>query len=117
MQFGAGATANPVGLHGAHPFRPAGQLGQIVQQLIGVGGDAQEPLAQLALLHQGPGAPGTPLAVHLFVGQHRLVHRVPVDGGLLLVGQPRLQKLQKQPLGPAVVVAVAGGQLPIPVDR
>ena len=116
-EFRAGAAADPVGLHRAHPFWPALQLGQVVEQLVGVGGDLQEPLAQLALLHEGSRAPGPSLAVHLFIGEHRLIDRVPVHRGVLLVGQAGLQELQEQPLGPAVVIGVAGGQFPIPVDR
>ena len=116
-KFGTAAATDPVGLHRAHPLWPALELGQVVEQLVGVGGDLQEPLAQLALFHQGAGAPGAPFAVDLLVGQHRLVDRVPVDGGFLLISQPSLEKLQKQPLGPAVVVAVTGRHLPAPVDR
>ena len=110
-------AADPVGLHGAHPLRPAVEFRQIVEQLVGVGGDLQEPLAQLALFNQGAGAPGAPFAIHLFIGQHRLVDRVPVDRRLTAVGQAGIEELQEQPLGPAVVVGVAGGQLPVPVDR
>ena len=117
IKLGTRGAADPVGLHGAHPLGPALQLGQIVEKLIGIGGDLQEPLPQLALLHQGAGAPGAALPIHLLVGQNRLVHRIPVHRGLAPVGQPRFQELQEEPLGPAVVVAVAGGHLPLPVDR
>ena len=95
MQLGARTAANPVGLHGAHPLRPTLELGQIVQQLVGVGGDLEKPLAQLAFLHQGSGAPGAALAVHLFVGKHRLVDGIPVDACVLLVSEPSIKKLQK----------------------
>ncbi len=36
-------------------FRPAVQLVQAIQQLLGIVGDAQEPLRDLALLDQGTG--------------------------------------------------------------
>ena len=116
-QFGAGGTADPVGLHGAHPLRPAVELGQVIEQGVGVGGDLEKPLAQLALLHQGTGAPGAAVAIHLLIGEHGLVDGIPVDGGVLLVGQAGVEKLQEQPLGPAVVVGVAGRQFPAPVNR
>ena len=53
-KLGAGGTANPVGLHGAHALWPTREFGQVFQQGIGIGRDLQEPLAQLALFHQGP---------------------------------------------------------------
>ena len=116
-QFGAGGASDPVGLHGAHPLRPALQLGQVIEQGVGVGGDLEKPLAQLALLHQGTGAPGAAFAIHLLIGEHGLVDGIPVDGGVLLVGQAGVEELQEQPLGPAVVIGMAGRQLPAPVDR
>ncbi len=44
------AAADPVALHGEDFFRPAGKAVEIVEQLVGVVGDPQEPLFQLALL-------------------------------------------------------------------
>ena len=117
IQLGAAGAADPVGLHGAHPLRPARQLRQVVEELVGVGGDLEEPLAQLPLLHHSSGSPGAALPIDLLVGQHRLVHRIPVHRGLAPVGEARLEELKEQPLGPAVVIAVAGGHLALPVDR
>ena len=117
LQFGPGAAPDPVGLHGAHALGPTIELVEIVQQLLGVVGDLQKPLAQFALFHQGAGAPGATFAVHLLIGQHRLVDRVPIDRGVFLIGEAGLQELQEQPLGPAVVIGVAGGHFPLPVDR
>ena len=90
LQLCPRAAANPVGLHGAHPLRPAIELGEIVEQLVSVGSDLQKPLAQLALFHQSSGAPRSASAVHLFIGQYGLVDRVPIHGGILLVSQARL---------------------------
>ena len=117
LQLRTGAAADPVGLHGAHPLRPPLQAVEVVQQRLGVIGDLQKPLAQLPLFHQCPGSPGTPVTVHLFIGEHGLVDGIPVDRGFLAIGQARFEELQEQPLGPAVVIAVAGGHLPLPVDR
>src|SRR5262245_54888908 len=51
IDLGAGAPPNPIALHGDNPLRPAAfQSIQVVQQLIGVFGDADEPLFQLAQL-------------------------------------------------------------------
>ena len=117
LQLSAGAAADPVGLHRAHPLGPTFELIQVVEQLLRVVGDLEEPLAQLALFHQGAGAPGAALAIHLLVGEDGLIDRIPVDRRVLLIGEARLQELQEQPLGPAVVIGVAGGHFAIPVDR
>ena len=109
-------TTDPVGLHGANTLRPSLQLIQVLQKPLGVVRDAKKPLVQLSLLHQCTGAPGTPIGVHLLVGQHGLVHRIPVHRGVLAVGQAAIEQLNEQPLGPAVVVAVTGRLFPIPVD-
>ena len=117
LELSTGAAADPVGLHRAHPFRPTLQFREVIQQLLGVVGDLQEPLTQLALLNQRAGTPGTAFAVHLLIGEHGLVNGVPIDGGVLLIGQAGLEELKEQPLGPAVVVSVASRQLALPVDR
>ena len=88
---------------------------QVVQQLLGVVGDLEVPLRQLALGHLGTAA----LAVavdDLLVGQHRLVLRAPVDRAVLAVGQALLAELQEQPLRPAVVRRVAGVEPAGPVE-
>ena len=116
-QGGATGATNPIGLHGAHTLWPPLELLEIVEQLIGHRRDFQKPLAQLSLFNQGSRSPRTTVGVHLFVGEHRLVNGVPVDGGFFAVSQIGVEKLQKQPLGPAVVVAVAGRHFTRPVDR
>ena len=68
LQLRTGAAADPVGLHGAHPFRPPLQAIEVVQQGLGVIGDLQKPLAQLSLFHQCPGTPGAAVRIHLLVG-------------------------------------------------
>ena len=109
--FGA---ANPVALHGLDHLRPAFQIVDVVQQLFGVVGDLDEPLGDLFLLHRGVTAPAA-VVDNLLVGQYGHVVRAPVDGGGLLVDQALLVELGEEPLLPAVVVRLAGGQLPIPV--
>ena len=110
------AAANPVALHGADFFRPAGQLVQTLQQFVGVIGDAQEPLLQLALLDQrGLVPPAAAVGQHLLVGQHGGALRTPVHLALLAIGQPALQELQEEPLVPAVVIRQAGGDFLRPV--
>ena len=114
--MGALGAADPVALGGDDAVGPGGlQVVQVVQQLLGVVGDLEVPLRQLALGHLGAAA----LAVtvdDLLVGQHGLVDRAPVDRALLAVGQPALAEAQEQPLGPAVVVRVGGVQGAAPVE-
>ena len=51
----------------------------------------------------------------MFVSQHSLVFRAPVDLRVFAVSQPPLVHLQEHPLIPVVVLRVAGVQYPIPV--
>ena len=96
-----GAT-DPVALHRLDPLGPV-QIVDVVQQLLGVVGDLEEPLLQVLALDQVPGALTGAVGQDLLVGQHRLAARAPVDRGLGPVGQAGLQQLQEDPLGPADV--------------
>ena len=110
------ALADPVGLHRLHALRPAGHLVEIREELVGVVGDPQVVHRDLALLDRRAGAPAAAVD-HLLVGEHRLVDRVPVDHAGLLVRDALLEHLQEEPLVPAVVRGIAGGELARPVDR
>ena len=106
--------ADPVFLHQADPIGPTLQILQGVQKVVGVTGNAQEPLAQLPFFNLGARAPA--LAVdHLLVGQHGLFHRVPVDPRFLTIRQASLQKIEKHLLFVAVIAGLAGGQFARPV--
>jgi hypothetical protein len=89
---------------------------EVVEQAVGVVGDAEEPLLELAHLDLMPAALAAPVD-DLLVGQDRLVVRAPLDGGLLAVGQAAAEEPQEDPLGPAVVGGVMGRELARPVDR
>jgi hypothetical protein len=114
-QFHTAALADPVALHGAHLLRPAIQLFQILQQFVGIGGDLQEPLGNLPPLHRSAGAPPPPID-DLLVGQHGLVHRIPVHRRHFPVHQPLFMQAGEEPLLPAVIVGIAGGKFPPPVE-
>ena len=89
---------------------------EIGQQAIGVVGDLEEPLLEVARLDQGAAA----LAVavdDLLVGEHGLVDGAPLHRGLGAVGEARLVEAEEDPLGPAVVGGIAGDDLAGPVDR
>ena len=85
-------AADPVLLHRPHLVGPALQLAERRAQLLGVVGDAQEPLRHLALLDLGAGAPAAPVD-HLLVGQHRAVDRVPVDPAAGAVQEPGFEEV------------------------
>ena len=110
----AARAPDPVALHLPHPLRPFVQLREVVEQLIGVIGDAQEPLRYFPALDARAGTPAKPVN-HLFVGEHGLVHRVPVDPRLAAIGQPPVEQPREKPLLPAVIVHLAGGELALPV--
>ena len=109
-------AADPVALHRQHALGPVAlQRRHVVQQPVGVVGDLEVPLGQVALGDLVAAALAAAVD-DLLVGQHGLVVRAPVDRRGLAVGQPPLQEAQEQPLRPAVVLGVAGVQPPAPVE-
>ena len=107
--------ADPVALRGLRALGPVQPI-QVREEPPRVVRDAEEPLLQEALLDDGA-APLARAAHDLFVGEHRLVERTPVDGGGLLVGEPLLVQLEEDPLRPLVVRRVRRGQLVAPVHH
>ena len=108
--------ADPVRLHQADFFWPAVQRAERVEQFLGVIGDPEEPLRQPALFDRRARPPAAPVD-HLFVGQNRLVDRVPVDPAFALVDQPGGDEIEKHFLFVAVIIGVAGGDFTGPVNR
>ena len=107
VDLGALGAANPVGLHLLDALGPAGELLQVVEQLLRVLGNLEVPLLQVALLGLGAAAPALTLG-DLLVGQNGLTGRAPVDRVLLAVDQALFPQLLKDPLTPAIVVGAAG---------
>ena len=91
------------------------QLRQVVEQALGVIGDPEEPLLEVALLHLDVLMAPAAAVDDLLVGEHRLVDRAPVDRGHRAVGKTALVEQQEQPLGPPVVVRRARCDLAVPV--
>ena len=112
---GALAAADPVDLGRAGFVRPV-QAFQVLDQLVGVVGDLEEPLGQLALGDVGVVAPAGAVGVDFLVGQGAADGAPPLQAGGP-VGQPALEEFQEHPLGPAVVLGVGGVDLAIPVKR
>ncbi len=109
-------AADPVLLHDAHFFRPAVERVERAEQLVREGGDPEEPLGELALFDRRAGAPAAAVD-HLFVGEHGLVDRVPVDPRLLAFDQPRREEVEEHALLVLVVARIAGRDLAAPVER
>ncbi len=104
---------DPVALHRENLFGPLAQAVGRCEQLVGIGGDAEEPLLEIARLDLRA-APPAAAVHHLLVGQDRLVDRAPVDRRLPPVGQALLEHPNEEPLVPLVVLGVAGRQLAFP---
>src|SRR5205823_6082873 len=109
------APADPVRLHHAHALGPVAEGIERLEQLLRVARDRQVVHGDLALLHRRPGTPAAAVD-HLLVGEHGLIDRIPVHDTGLAVGDAPLEHAQEQPLVPAVIVRVAGGELAAPVD-
>ena len=109
-------AADPVALHRDHVLGPGLEQVEVGEQAVGVLGDLEEPLFEVARLDQAAAALAAPVD-HLLVGEHRLVDRAPLDRRLGPVGEPALVEAQEQPLGPAVVRRPVAGDLARPVDR
>ena len=107
---------DPVGLHQLYLGRPVIQRIERGQQFFGMIRNLEEPLRQLAPLHQGTRPPAAP-RFDLFVGQNGHVDRIPVHDGILAIDQSGLKKIEKKRLLLAVVFGVAGGKFTRPVDR
>ncbi len=114
VELGALGSADPVALHDLDLLGP-GQAVQVVEQLLGVVGDLEEPLLEVSLLDHGPRALGRAVGQHLLVGQHRPVDGIPVDRGVGPIGQAGLVEPDEDPLGPAHVGGVVAGHLAPPV--
>ena len=107
VDLGALGATDPVGLHLLDALGPAGELLQVVEQLLRVLGNLVVPLLKVALLGLGAAAPALALG-DLLVGQNSLAGRAPVDRVLLAVDQAFFPHLFKDPLAPTVVVGTAG---------
>ncbi len=116
IDLGAVGAADPVALHLEDAVGPAAfELRDVGEQFVGITRDAEEPLLELALL-DGRGFMAPAAAIdHLFVGEHGAALRAPVDLGLAAVGQVALEHFEEEPLVPAVIVGLAGGDFAVPV--
>ncbi len=110
--LGALALTHPVLLHRLYPLRPVNAI--VLHKLIGILGDAEEPLLQISPTDRRPTAL-TKALYHLFISQHCLAAGTPVNRSLPPVSQTILIQLQEEPLRPLVIIRQAGNHLPAPV--
>ena len=106
---------DPVALHRLDRIRPARQIVQAVQQLVGVGGDFHKIHRDFAPLDQRARTPTAPLD-DLLVGEHGVVDRIPIDRRGFAIHQPAREKAREQLLLPAIVIRIASGELARPIN-
>ena len=87
VHVGARRAADPVALHRLDRVGPVEQF-EVVDETLGVGGDAHHPLAHVALEHGEVAAVGAPVGGDLFVGDHGAETRAPVDRCVAHVREP-----------------------------
>ena len=80
-------AADPVALHQLDRVGPVERV-EVVEQAVGVRGDAQHPLLQRTAVHREVAALAAPVGGDLFVGEHRAEPGAPVDRRLGLVREP-----------------------------
>ena len=105
---------DPVALHGLDPLGPVQRV-QVGQELVGVLGDAEEPLLEVALLHQVAGALARAVGQYLLIGKDGLAAGAPIDRGVGPVGQAGGQQFLEYHLVPAHVLGIVTADLAAPV--
>ena len=113
-EFQAFAAADPVVLHGFYALGPARQQVKILQQLISIIGDFEEPLAQILFNNLMVAAPAFAVD-NLLVSQYGVTGVAPVYGRFLFNCQTAFVEQLKEPLSPFVIIFLAGGNLAIPI--
>ena len=113
-EFQALAAANPVALHGLYALRPAFQQVQVLQQLISIISDFEEPLAQILLHYIVVAAPAFAVD-NLLVSEYGVTGVAPVNSRFFLHSQATLVEQLKEPLSPFIIIFLAGSNLAVPV--
>ena len=109
-------AADPVSLHRQDALGPRLEQRHVVEEHVRVGRDPEQPLLELPRLDLGAAALAAAVD-HLLVREHGLVVGAPLDRDVLPVREVALEEAQEEPLRPAVVLRVVGGEHPVPVDR
>ena len=114
VELGALGPSDPVPLHGLGAVGPF-EVVEGFEELVGILGDAEEPLLQVALDDDVARTVTRPIGQHLLVGQHRLAPRAPVDRRQRPIGQTGLPELQEDDLAPLDVRGVVAVDFAAPV--
>ena len=116
--FGAFGFADPILLEALGGIGPIDVI-EAFDELVRVGGDAQDPLADRATFDRVAAAVGARAfgrVEDFLVGEHGAEGRAEPDGLLGDVGETVAEELEEDPLCPAEVVLVGGRELAVPVD-
>ena len=117
IDFGAFRTADPIALHGEHAIGPAAfQLLHGVEQFGSVGSCFEKPLLHGALFHWRRFVTPAAAIHHLFVREHCAAFGAPVEQRFFAIGEAALKHFQEEPLIPAIVRGLAGGQFAAPIE-
>ena len=115
VDLGTLRATDPICLHRANRFWPVEPL--VGEQLIGVVGDLEEPLRQVALGDRSGATPADAInTLNLFAREGYLARWAPINWGLLAIGDTLLVELQEDPLVPAEVDRIAGDDLALPIE-
>ena len=114
VELGPLGAPDPVLLHDLGPMGPL-EIVEGLEELVGIPGDAEEPLLQIALLDDIARALAGAVREHLLVGQDGLAAGAPVHRGLGPVGEARLEEPQEDRLVPLHVLGVVAVDLAAPV--
>ena len=87
----------------------------VVEKLVGVVGDAQEPLVERSLLDRGLLMTPAAAVDHLFIGEDGIAFGAPVELRFLAIGQAALVHLEEEPLVPVVVAGLTARDFSRPV--
>ena len=113
IDLGAFGAADPVFLLRFDALRVIDEV-EIVDQPLRISRNLQHPLG-FNLVDDLAAAALADAVDDLLVREHALAGGAPVDVHLLLIGQPRFEQLEENPLGPLVILRIGGGNLPAPV--
>ena len=114
VELGPLGAPDPVALHDLGPLGPL-EVVDGLEQLVGVPGDAEEPLLEVALRDEVAGALAGAVGKDLLVGQDGLAPRAPVHGGRGPVGQAGVPEPEEDQLRPLDVLGVMAADLAPPV--
>ena len=106
--------ADPILLHDLDALRPA-QVIQTSKQLLCIRRNVEVVARDFTLFNQGARAPATPIN-HLFICEHGLINRIPIDHLSFTIRNPFFQHFQKKPLIPAIVIRTAGSNFARPIN-